>query len=80
MKTTASRRSRPSPVAAGATMAPLLLSDFERIYEASADALRVAGPGDHGVALHRREGGVAGIAGGTASNKCKEQELSLIHI
>ena len=39
---------------AGATMAPLLLSDFERIYEASADALRVAGPGDHGVALHRR--------------------------
>ena len=48
------RLALPSPVAAGATMAPLLLSDFERIYEASADALRVAGPGDHGVALHRR--------------------------
>ena len=48
------RLALPSPVAAGATMAPLLLSDFERIYEASSDALRVAGPGDHGVALHRR--------------------------
>lgn len=51
------RLALPSPVAAGATMAPLLLSDFERVYEASADALRVAGRGDHGehgVALYRR--------------------------